>query len=157
YLHRNHAPVERFADYHTASMEGMHHGGAGHEAPPSAEDVLEGRAKPAHPMPDHPSHHPQRGARYMRRTVACVVLGMASSFGTVLAIDHSNLDAGRPLRLEDPYAISRGEITVELGPELIARRSADDRAAFALDVLYGLAPNLQVSVGSRFFTDPHGE
>src|SRR5262249_12469722 len=60
YLHRNHAPVERFAEYHAASMEGMPHGGVGHEAPPSAEDVLEGRANPAqsHPMSDHPSHHP---------------------------------------------------------------------------------------------------
>src|SRR5688572_13389740 len=41
----------------------------------------------------------------------CVLLLPAWAFG----IDHKNLDEGRPLRLDDAYAISTGEIEIEMG------------------------------------------
>lgn len=65
YLHRNHEPADRQAAYHRPAMgmggvphgggehAGMQHGATGAGAPPSAQDVLEGRVKP-----HAPSHHP---------------------------------------------------------------------------------------------------
>jgi hypothetical protein len=70
------------------------------------------------------------------------------------AVDHSNLDEGRPLRVEDAYAIAKGEFAVELGPEFISRRKEKEQAAFGLDFIYGLARSMHVEVESAFFTDP---
>ena len=71
------------------------------------------------------------------------------------AIDHGNLDEGRPLRLEDAYAISTGEIAVETGAGFALLRRGPDRGFFPLEVLYGALPNLQISIGTTLSTHPH--
>jgi hypothetical protein len=72
-----------------------------------------------------------------------------------LAIEHGNLDEGRPTRFEDPYAIPRGEWSVELGAGFRDARHGDDRAAMPIDILYGAASNMQIGVGTVLFTHPH--
>jgi Putative MetA-pathway of phenol degradation len=72
---------------------------------------------------------------------------------TAFAIDHDNLDEGRPLRLEDAYPIAAGEWALETGAGLSAQRKSRARGLFPVEVLYGL-PNLQVSVGTTLLTDP---
>ncbi len=69
------------------------------------------------------------------------------------ALDHKNLDSGRPLKLEDPYAISAGEVAVEAGVGFRRDRADSEQGIFPLQVLYGAFPNFQVGLGAAFL-DP---
>ncbi|HKY31592.1 MAG TPA: hypothetical protein VJV23_03565 [Candidatus Polarisedimenticolia bacterium] len=86
-----------------------------------------------------------------------LVTAPAGPAGLALALDHGNLDEGRPVRLEDPYAIASGEIALEAGPAFLARRGEGDLGAMAIAVQYGLLPNLQAELGSTFLSDPGAE
>ena len=91
----------------------------------------------------------------MRRVVITIWLALLVGLPlTALAIDHDNLDEGRPLRLEDAYPIAAGEWALETGAGLSAQRKSRARGLFPVEVLYGLAPNLQVSIGTTLLTDP---
>ena len=80
----------------------------------------------------------------------CVLLLPARAFG----IDHKNLDEGRPLRLDDAYAISTGEIAVEMGAGLTLQRRGADRGVFPIELLFGALANLQIGIGTVLSTDP---
>lgn len=82
------------------------------------------------------------------------VLVVAMATGEVNAIDHTNLDEGRPLRLEDAYAIADGEIALEAGGGFTLQRRSSNRGVFPAEVLYGAYPNLQLGVGTTLSTDP---
>ena len=49
------------------------------------------------------------------------------------AIDHKNLDEGRPLRLEDAYSIASGELAVEVGAGFALERRGPDRGGFPVE------------------------
>jgi hypothetical protein len=83
-----------------------------------------------------------------------VLLSVAAVAVEARAIDHANLDGGRPLRLEDAYAIPTGELALELGIGFDIRREADDQAFAPFELLWGALPNLQLSIGSTFISDP---
>ncbi len=70
------------------------------------------------------------------------------------AIDHNNLDEGRPLRFDDAYPIAYGELSAETGARFALNRHQTDRFAFLLEVLYGAYWNLHVGVGSTLSTQP---
>ena len=89
----------------------------------------------------------------MRRVAIGAVLVLASAVNAV-ALDHKNLDAGRPLRIEDAYAISTGEIALEAGAGFTLDRQDDARGRFPVELLWGALPNLQLGVGSTLVTDP---
>lgn len=83
------------------------------------------------------------------------VLALLSLVATpAWAIDHNNLDEGRPLRFEDAYPIAYGELSAETGAQFVLNRHKTDRFAFPLEVLYGAYWNLQVGVGSTLSTQP---
>ncbi len=84
------------------------------------------------------------------------VLVVAMTTGDVYAIDHTNLDEGHPLRLEDAYAIADGEIALEAGGGFTLQRRGSNRGIFPAEVLYGAFPNLQVAVGTTLSNDPRG-
>ena len=91
----------------------------------------------------------------MRRVVMTLCLALLAGLSaSAYAIDHDNLDEGRPLRLEDAYPIASGEWAVEMGAGLSAQRKSRTRGFFPFEVLYGLVPNLQVSIATTLFTDP---
>lgn len=70
------------------------------------------------------------------------------------ALDHKNLDEGRPARLEDAHPIQAGELALEAGGGFSRPRSgAADRRAYQLEALYGL-PRVQLGVGSTLFSSP---
>jgi len=85
--------------------------------------------------------------------IAAILLLLST--GVVEAIDHKNLDEGRPLRLEDAYPIADGEIAIETGAGFTLPRRGPNRAVFPIELLYGAFPNLQIGVGSSLSTDPH--
>ena len=64
------------------------------------------------------------------------------------AIDHKNLDEGRPLRLDDAYSIATGEIAVEAGAGFTLQRRGSNRGFFPVELLYGAFPNFQIGIGS---------
>lgn len=89
----------------------------------------------------------------MKLLVASIVLALIPV--SAFAIDHTNLDEGRPLRLDDAYAISTGEIAVEAGAGFTLQRRGPNRGFFPIEVLYGAFPNLQIGLGTFLSTDPH--
>jgi hypothetical protein len=89
---------------------------------------------------------------YIRALSSLVLLGISTP--TAYAIDHSNLDKGRPLQLDDPYPIASGEIAVETGLGFTIERRDEDRGFFPIQVLYGAYPNWQLGIGTMLSTDP---
>ena len=81
---------------------------------------------------------------------------VAAASGVAEAIDHKNLDEGRPLRLEDAYPIAHGEISIETGAGFTLLKRGSNSGFFPAEILYGALPNLELGVGSTLFTDPHG-
>jgi hypothetical protein len=71
------------------------------------------------------------------------------------AIDHKNLDEGRPLRLDDAYSIATGELAVEAGAGFALERRGPARGVLPVEALYGALPNLQLGLGTTLLTDPH--
>jgi hypothetical protein len=71
-----------------------------------------------------------------------------------VALDHKNLEAGRPTRLDDAYVIPAGELALELGAGVVMPRRGPDRGAFPLELAYGAWPNLQLGLGTTLSTDP---
>jgi hypothetical protein len=90
----------------------------------------------------------------MTRVTILVVAALVLMATEAVAIDHTNLDEGRPLRLEDAYPIAHGEIAVEAGAGLTLQRRGPDRGLFGVELLYGILPNLQIGIGSLLSTDP---
>lgn len=72
----------------------------------------------------------------------------------VWAVDHNNLDEGRPLRLTDAYPIAYGELSAETGARFSLNRQKPDRFSFSPELLYGAYWNLQVGLGSTLATHP---
>ena len=92
----------------------------------------------------------------MRKEIVVAVLGiMTAAAGVAEAVDHKNLDEGRPVRIEDAYPIAQHEISVETGAGFALIKRGPNRGVFPIEVLYGALPNLQVGLGSVLFTDPH--
>ena len=91
----------------------------------------------------------------MKTIIALALALVVSTPVVVFAIDHGNLDEGRPLRLEDAYAISTGEIALETGAGFSLLRRGPNRGFFPIELLYGAFPNFQLSIGTTLSTDPH--
>jgi len=90
----------------------------------------------------------------MIRISIIVLFTVLATAGSVCAIDHGNLDEGRPLRLEDAYPIAYGEFAIEAGGGFTLQRRGADRGLFPVELLYGPLPNLQVGLGTVLSTDP---
>jgi hypothetical protein len=62
--------------------------------------------------------------------------------------DYFNTDAGRPIRIEDAYAIERRAIELQVAPLRLERpRSGSYRWGFEPEVALGLLPRTQVEIG----------
>lgn len=90
----------------------------------------------------------------MRKIYFLICLALAGFVPAARAIDHKNLDEGRPLRLEDAYSIAQGEWALETGVGYSFVRNGRDRAFFPMEVLYGAFPNFQAGIGTTLFTNP---
>ena len=92
-------------------------------------------------------------ARIAIAVMLAALIGLGA--GPASAIDHKNLDEGRPLRLDDAYSISTGEIAIEVGGGFTLQRRGSNRGVFPVEVLYGALPNFQIGIGTLVSTDPH--
>jgi hypothetical protein len=91
----------------------------------------------------------------MRTLSALVLAALLCAPANGFAIDHGNLDEGRPLRLDDAYAIATDERALETGAGFSLLRRGSDRGFFPIEVLYGALPNLQIGLGTTLSTHPH--
>ena len=62
------------------------------------------------------------------------------------AVDHNNIDAGRPLDFDDAEAIAYREKAFEFGGALVKPRGGKLGVEGAVEFLYGVAPNTHVSL-----------
>ncbi|MCI0371258.1 MAG: transporter [candidate division NC10 bacterium] len=90
----------------------------------------------------------------MMARVLVTLLLVATAVPAAHALDHKNLDEGRPLRLEDAYPVASGELALEVGAGFVVERRSADRGVFAAEILYGAFPNFQVGLGTELSTDP---
>jgi hypothetical protein len=67
------------------------------------------------------------------------------------AVDHNNIDAGRPLDFDDADAIGQGEKTIEFGASISKPKDGKTAIGASAEYLYGFAPN------SHFSLDFHPE
>ena len=87
------------------------------------------------------------------RLTLCLSLIITTAAPT-WAVDHNNLDEGRPLQMEDAYPIAYGELSAETGVRSSHNRHGDDRVAFPLELLYGAYWNFHLGLGSTLATSP---
>lgn len=62
------------------------------------------------------------------------------------AVDHNNLDAGRPLDFDDAESIALGEKAIEFGGGLFRPRRGRTGFEGSVETLYGFRPNTHVSL-----------
>jgi len=65
----------------------------------------------------------------------------------VLAVDHNNLDAGRPLSFDDAESLGLGEQALEVGVGVGVSEGDGVGAEFDLEYLYGIAPDTHLNIG----------
>ncbi|MBX3117966.1 MAG: hypothetical protein KF784_02800 [Fimbriimonadaceae bacterium] len=83
----------------------------------------------------------------MKSTARLLFVGAtitASSLG--LAIDHNNIDGGRPLRFDDAYSIAFGERALELGFSMDVWRRNAPLYGFKSELKYGHAKNKDIGI-----------
>jgi hypothetical protein len=78
-------------------------------------------------------------------TALSTVLALAAARPT-FAVDHNNIDAGRPLDFDDAEAIAYREKAFEFGGALVKPRSGKMGLEGAVELLYGVAPDTHVSL-----------
>ena len=61
--------------------------------------------------------------------------------------DYHNTDTGRPVRIEDAYAIERYALDLHIAPLRFERRSGVSSVAVTPELTYGLVPRTQVEIG----------
>jgi hypothetical protein len=85
-----------------------------------------------------------------RARKSAITLGLAlavAAAGPVGAVDHNNLDSGRPLKVEDAESIAFGEQALEVGLGLGLPRRRPLGLGLHAEYLNGLALNTHLSVG----------
>ena len=88
-------------------------------------------------------------------TAVFAALGLWVSCGVAAAQDKT-LTEGRPLtRLGDAFPIAEGEGAVVAGALATLQRAGPSRGSFPIQVLYGILPNTQLSLGTTFASHPH--
>ncbi len=80
--------------------------------------------------------------------IATIAASTCTAFAPAArAVDHNNIDAGRPLDFDDAQAIAYRERALDVGGALDVSSGGDVNAAGALEFLSGFAPNTHFSVG----------
>ena len=84
----------------------------------------------------------------LSRVVPVLMLGHFTASSALAQTDYFNTDAGRPIRVEDAYAIERRAIEVQLAPLRLEReRGGTYRWGVEPEIALGLFPRTQVEIG----------
>lgn len=80
----------------------------------------------------------------MRRPL--LALSLIGLGGSALAIDHNNIDSGRPLRFDDAYSIAYRERAMEFGLSLDTFRRKAASYGFQAEYKFGFAKNQDIGI-----------
>jgi hypothetical protein len=84
----------------------------------------------------------------LARAVPLLLLGHFAASSALAQTDYFNTDAGRPIRVEDAYAIERRAIELQLAPLRLEReRGGTYRWGVEPEIALGLFPRTQVEIG----------
>lgn len=87
-------------------------------------------------------------AHHARAAAALLLLGGAMPSVGYAQTDYFNTDAGRPVRIEDAYAIERRAIELQVAPLRLEReRAGGYRWGIEPEIAVGLLPRTQVEIG----------
>ena len=81
----------------------------------------------------------------MRRAIVALLLIPAVG----IAIDHSKLDYGRPLQIDDADPLAFGEMAIEFGASISVNRSRKPDYRFEAAFLYGFAPAMHLELSAE--------
>lgn len=81
-----------------------------------------------------------------RRWAASLLSGLLWGVVPAIAVDHNNIDAGRPLSFDDAEAVAYHELSFETGGSFVAPHQKSAGAQGAMEVLYGFAPNTHANI-----------
>jgi len=76
-----------------------------------------------------------------------LTIALSMLAGAILAIDHNNVDSGRPLRFDDAYSIAFRERAFETGFTLDTFRRSSPRYGLKSEFKYGFAKNQDIGIG----------
>ena len=79
------------------------------------------------------------------RLISVIATGLLA--GVVLAVDHNNVDSGRPLRFDDAYSIAYRERAFETGFTLDTFRRSSPKYGLKTEYKYGFAKNQDIGIG----------
>lgn len=79
---------------------------------------------------------------------------LALTPNVVWALDHDNLDPNRPIAMEDAYVVPKGEMGVEGGVVMRARRQGRTGFVFQPQIIYGAFNNTQLEFMTNLLTEP---
>lgn len=83
-----------------------------------------------------------------RVTAACLLLGGVLPSVAYAQTDYFNTDAGRPVRIEDAYAIERRAVELQVAPLRLERaRAGGYRWGIEPEIAVGLLPRTQFEIG----------
>jgi hypothetical protein len=101
------------------------------------------------PSPNAPGRSLQPW-KHASKLAFCVVplIGLPLALASPgLAVDHNNLDAGRPLSFDDAESLGLGEQALEVGVGVGVSEGHGVGAEFDVEYLYGIAPDTHINVG----------
>ncbi|NJK36881.1 MAG: hypothetical protein HC835_07415 [Oscillatoriales cyanobacterium RM2_1_1] len=82
-----------------------------------------------------------------RRVGSAVIASVTILILPAGAVDHNNLDAGRPLSFDDADSIAEGEQSIELGASALIPGDLSVGGEFEVEYLYGFARNTHLIIG----------
>jgi hypothetical protein len=86
--------------------------------------------------------------RLLTQVVAAIALGLGCIPSALAQTDYYNTDAGRPVRIEDAYAIERGAFELQLAPLRLERSGRGQyRWGIEPEIAFGVLPRTQLEVG----------
>jgi hypothetical protein len=90
----------------------------------------------------------------VRRIAAAAILAALAAAGTLSAQQISNLEAGRPMAMEDARAIETGAFSFSLAYEAARREDRVDYSGPSVSLVYGFANGLEAGAETRVLTSP---
>ena len=90
----------------------------------------------------------------MRSRLSLVLIAAAACAASARGQEISNLEAGRPITIEDPVPVSAGSYSGSFDYAYAVRLDRVDYAGPALALVYGFAPGFELGGETRLLTNP---
>jgi hypothetical protein len=83
----------------------------------------------------------------VRISLLVTLLTIFAFINPALAVDHNNIDAGRPLSFDDAESVGFGEQSLEFGSSVVFPQNKTVGGQFSVEYLHGVILNGHISIG----------